>query len=260
MANAPLHFVKIGGSVITDKSQAFCVQPEAITRFAQDFAAAYTKKPDDHYVVGNGAGSFGHYLAHTLPRDTSGGFAAADGARIHAAVVQLNTMVVDALIAKNIPAISLSASAFVCLDAAPTFQKTVIKHLLDHGVVVSIYGDILPDNHDIWRILSTEELFTGLATALHSDYKLGYCALLSNVAGVLDAHGAVIKTIGHEHHRTAAIHDNDQFDVTGGMASKLTYAKKLAHIFDQVRIADGLQHTTLQKIFDNQASGTVILP
>lgn len=257
MSNKPLHFIKIGGSVITDKAKAFGVNQRAIQRFAKNFAQMRRERDNDCFIIGNGAGSFGHYLARTLPKDTSDGYSPLNGTKIHTSVVKLNSMIVDALIAQDIPVISLPASAFIQFDTSPTFLKAPIHNFLQKNIVVSIYGDILPNSAGSWKILSTEALFVGLAAALRNEYQLTKCLILSNVPGVLDIHGNVIPTIKSQH--TFTNHKNNSYDVTGGMATKLSFARTLAQSFHKVYITDGTSDDALLRLSRDSMHGTRVL-
>ena len=55
-----LVFVKLGGSLITDKRVAEAPRLEVIDRMAQEIAAARQADPALQIVIGHGSGSFGH--------------------------------------------------------------------------------------------------------------------------------------------------------------------------------------------------------
>ncbi|NIV31979.1 MAG: uridylate kinase, partial [Anaerolineae bacterium] len=58
-----LVFVKLGGSVITDKTRAETARPDLIARLAGEVASALAKQADLKLVLGHGSGSFGHMVA-----------------------------------------------------------------------------------------------------------------------------------------------------------------------------------------------------
>jgi isopentenyl phosphate kinase len=82
-------FLKLGGSIITDKSGKEAPDLPLIQRLAAEIAEARVAQPDLALVVGHG----------------SGGKALVDAA------LRLNRIVVDALIAARVPALSLQPSA-----------------------------------------------------------------------------------------------------------------------------------------------------
>ncbi|MFN3762874.1 MAG: hypothetical protein ACK4WK_06715, partial [Anaerolineae bacterium] len=56
-------FLKLGGSLITDKSSPYTPRPEVIRRLAEEVREALEARPDLELVVGHGSGSFGHAAA-----------------------------------------------------------------------------------------------------------------------------------------------------------------------------------------------------
>ena len=58
-----LVFVKLGGSVITDKLRPSTAQPDVIRQLAGELKAALVASPDLRVLLGHGSGSFGHIPA-----------------------------------------------------------------------------------------------------------------------------------------------------------------------------------------------------
>ena len=58
-----LTFVKLGGSLITDKSGKTAFRAEMMDQLAGEIAAALTDMPDSQFLLGHGSGSFGHVPA-----------------------------------------------------------------------------------------------------------------------------------------------------------------------------------------------------
>ena len=57
-------FLKLGGSLITDKSQPYTARLEVIDRLAQEILQARQENPGLLLLLGHGSGSFGHTPAH----------------------------------------------------------------------------------------------------------------------------------------------------------------------------------------------------
>ena len=148
-----LVFVKLGGSVITDKTQPETARPEVIARLAGEIAAALAARavpsktsglaPSDtsgqvhsnapsyglRVVLGHGSGSFGHVVARRYGT-RQGVYSAADWrgfAEVAAVAARLNRIVADICLAVGVPVWSLQPSAsascrggeLVSLAAAP---------------------------------------------------------------------------------------------------------------------------------------------
>ncbi len=62
-ASRELVFLKLGGSLITDKKRPHTPRMDVIRRLAREIAAARNIRPDLQLVLGHGSGSFGHIPA-----------------------------------------------------------------------------------------------------------------------------------------------------------------------------------------------------
>ena len=63
-----LCFLKLGGSLITDKTQPGNDSADVLARVAREIKAALTENPDLKVVLGHGSGSFGHVAAAPYER------------------------------------------------------------------------------------------------------------------------------------------------------------------------------------------------
>ena len=140
-------FVKLGGSLITDKTQPFTARAEVIARLAREVASSW----DAHggqLVIGHGSGSFGHVAAKRsgLLDRTSGSVAEAMS-RTQQAACALHRRVTDALRDADVPVYSMSpSSAFVASDGEPVdVQAEPVQRALELGAVPVTYGDVVMD-------------------------------------------------------------------------------------------------------------------
>ena len=71
---AEVVFLKLGGSLITDKERYQTPRPAVIERAAAEIAAALAARPDLRLLLGHGSGSFGHFEAakYGVPRGCGG--------------------------------------------------------------------------------------------------------------------------------------------------------------------------------------------
>ncbi len=58
-----LTFLKLGGSLITDKDSPHTARPEILRRLADEIVAARQSNPAMQLLIGHGSGSFGHMPA-----------------------------------------------------------------------------------------------------------------------------------------------------------------------------------------------------
>ena len=228
-AQQQLVFVKLGGSVITDKAQAETPRPDVIDRLAAEVAAARTACPNLRLLLGHGSGSFGHVAARRY--GTRQGVSDAEGwhgfACVAATAARLNRMVADALLAAGVPAWSLqpSASARCRRGELQWLDATTIEIALAHGLTPLVYGDVALDEVQGATIISTEQIFAYLARRLHPARLI----LVGVVDGVFEADPLQDPTVRRVPYISAqnwsavrsTLGGSHATDVTGGMLAKV---------------------------------------
>jgi len=219
-----LVFVKLGGSLITDKSRPYTALAEVIDRLAAEIHRARTARPMP-LLVGNGAGSFAHTTAarHASHMGIEGsswrGFA-----EVHHDALRLNVIVREALTRAGETAVTIqpSASCITRHSRVASLAAEPIRRLLDAGVVPVVYGDVCVDDAQGCAIASTEEILRHLATVLRPERII----MAGKVEGVLDSSGRIVPEITAEsfHAIRASLAPSDATDVTGGMLHKVERA------------------------------------
>ncbi|HDQ72749.1 MAG TPA: isopentenyl phosphate kinase family protein [Chloroflexi bacterium] len=217
-------FLKLGGSLITDKTQAYTVETRRLARLAEEVGQALDKNAGLKLLLGHGSGSFGHWAAK--PYDTRHGVETAAQwrgyAEVAAAAAHLNHIVTQAFCSAGVPVWSLQPSASArCHDY-------VLQHLDVHPIhaalardlVPLVYGDVALDDVHGGTIISTEDIFLFLAHHLRPTRIL----LLGQVDGVLDSEGRVIPRITPADLPAIqqALSGSAGVDVTGGMTDKVS--------------------------------------
>jgi isopentenyl phosphate kinase len=252
-----LQFVKLGGSLITDKRQAYTARGEVIARLAEEVRLALDADSGLRLLIGHGSGSFGHWAAE--PYDTRGGVSTPAEwrgyAHVAAAAARLNRLVVDAFLAAGVPVFSLQPSASArCHDGQVTHLDTRPIHAaLAQGLVPLIYGDVALDDVRGGTIASTEDLFVYLADELRP----GRILLLGSVPGVLDRHGEVVDHIAPADlpGLREVLFGSRGVDVTGGMADKVARMVGLVErqVETTVHILTGTEPGLLTRALLNEA-------
>lgn len=216
-------FLKLGGSLITDKSGVEKARPEEIARLSKEIASALQSRPDLSLVIGHGSGSFGHTAARQYGtrsgvhgRDAWVGFS-----RVAHIASQLNHIVLDNLHEAGVPALRFQPSASaICYEGQMTEMSIgPLRRALDVGLVPLVYGDVAID--EMWggTIISTEEILAFLAHILTPTRIL----IAGDYQGVLGSGGQVIPLLTPPtlDDLQDALGESAQVDVTGGMASKV---------------------------------------
>ena len=245
-------FLKLGGSLITDKTRIEHARRPLIRRLAREINAAREARPDLRLVLGHGSGSFGHVAAKKHGtregvKDRSGWLGYAE---VAAAAARLNQIVADLFVAEGAPVVSLPPSASArCDDGRLSYLDTfVLRAMLEHGLVPLVQGDVALDAVRGATIVSTEDVFFYLVR----EFQPTHILLAGEVAGVYDhrdATGAIIPVItpGNVEQYTSALGGSHGADVTGGMLGKVN------------QMLDVVQHhpAVVARVFSGAVRGNV---
>jgi isopentenyl phosphate kinase len=247
-----LLFLKLGGSLITDKTRPQALRSDVLERLAGEIAEAFAARPDLRLLLGHGSGSFGHVTARQ--HGTRAGVRTAEQWRGFAetgrVAAELNRLVVDALAAAGLPALRIqpSASARCRNGELLSLAERPIVEALEHGLLPVVHGDVAFDEARGGTIISTEEIFAWLARRLRP----ARIILAGEVDGVLTADpatgiaGEVIPLITPENLAAveSALGGSRGVDVTGGMVAKVREMLALAQRIEglrEIHIISGLR-------------------
>ena len=248
-------FLKLGGSLITDKTQIEHAHKTAIRRLAREIKAALDARPDLQLVLGHGSGSFGHVAAKKHGtrdgvQDQSGWLGYAE---VAAAAARLNQIVTDVFVAEGVPVVSVPPSASArCEDGTLSYLDTfAVRTLLQNGLVPLMQGDVALDTVRGATIVSTEDVFIYLVRELQPMHIL----LAGEVTGVFenaDMSGAIIPviTLGNVAQYAAALGGSHGTDVTGGMLGKVQQMLGVVQHYPQIeaRIFSGVPRGNVQRL------------
>jgi isopentenyl phosphate kinase len=164
-------FLKLGGSLITNKAVPRTSRPEVLRRLAQEIAEARQANPGLRLLLGHGSGSFGHVPARQY--GTRQGVRTPEQWRGFAEVWReanaLNRLVVDGLQDAGLPVVAFPPSASVTTRDGQVAAWDIAPLLaaLEAGLLPLVQGDVIFDTVRGGTILSTEEIFEHLAQHLH---------------------------------------------------------------------------------------------
>ena len=265
-----LIFLKLGGSLITDKTAPRTPRPEVLRRLAVEIAEATKANPEMRLLLGHGSGSFGHVPARQY--NTRQGVQTPEQWRGFAEVWRdanaLNRLVVDALYEAGLPVIAFPPSACVTARDGQVvdWDITPLRQALDVGLLPVVQGDVIFDAARGGTILSTEDIFMHLARYLRPARLL----LAGIEPGVwpeypprLDgaARGIVPEiTPNNIKEVLPALGGSQATDVTGGMASKVRQMLALVQELPglEVLVFSGLQPGAVREALLGELSGTKI--
>ena len=227
-----LVFLKLGGSLLTDKARPRALRAEALSRIAGEISAALAFRPELRLLIGQGGGSFAHTVAEQY--GTRNGVVSPEDWRGYAATAraaaELNRIVLESLASAGIPVLPVQPSASaLCRDGElRALDERPIRTALANDLVPLVYGDVALDEVRGGTIVSTEQIFRWLAPRLSPARVL----LVGEVAGVLTADpasdalsgGEVVPEITPISLRSLgrALGGARGVDVTGGMLAKVS--------------------------------------
>lgn len=267
--DAPVVFLKLGGSLITDKTRPETDRPDILSRLAGELAQARARAPRIRLLLGHGSGSFGHAAA--ARHGTRAGVAGPAGwlgfAEVADAAARLNRVVAAQMLAAGLPVWSVQPSAgALCRDGSLTaWQIDAVEGALARGLIPLVYGDAVLDTVRGGTIASTEELFGWLTPRLQPVR----IVLAGVVDGVYDADPLSNPRAARIGEITPAtlpslarqLGGSHGVDVTGGMLSKVTEMCRLvaAHPRTEVWLVSGQRAgAVLQALLGEDAGGTRI--
>ncbi len=247
-----LIFIKLGGGLITDKSRPLTLRQKNIEHLAREISRVQQEHPGTQIIIGNGAGSFGHYTVQEYLEPAKNGQEKyyAVGVVAHS-VRRLNDRIVEELLKNNVSAFSIAPSSVI---GRSDFYTVSIENLLEHDMVPVIYGDIVATDSG-GRVFSTEELFLMLAKKLKRKYQIARVIYVTSKSGVLDDSGRVIPKLNEA--EKVGQHKNEKLDVTGGMAAKVKAAQGISKLADRVYII-GAGEGELLRAVNGEDAGTLI--
>ncbi len=271
MSSDELVFLKLGGSLVTDKTGEQALRGDVLRRLAREIAAALAAAPELRLLVGHGSGSFGHTAAARYGT-RNGVRSAADWAgyaTTAVAAARLNRFVVEALDDAGVPALPVQPSASAWCEGGELCSLDVrpISAGLRWGLVPVVYGDVALDGTLGGTIISTEQILSWLA----KPFAPRRIILAGEVPGVMavdpaaDPNAPLIAAItpGNFAEIAAALGGARGADVTGGMAGKVATMLALLQAspaLDRVQILSGMEPGCVQRalIDRNSSEGTVI--
>ena len=217
-------FIKLGGSLVTDKRRARSFRREIVQVIAQQLVELRAAHPETRIVIGHGSGSFGHFEAEK--HNTADGVYSAEDrlgfAKVGAAATELSQLILGELLAAGLPAIRFQPSSMLVARDRQLHAISIepLRLALEQQLIPLVHGDIALDSETGGAIISTEALFAGLVEPLRARQ----IVLLGDVDGVLDENGAPIAKITPESFTRIArlLGESDGVDVTGGMLQKVT--------------------------------------
>jgi isopentenyl phosphate kinase len=257
-------YLKLGGSLITDKTRPFTPRLETIHRIAGEIAEAWGKQDGFDLLIGHGSGSFGHSAAKEH-RTLEGVRTAKDWrgfVEVWQAARSLNQIVMQVLKEHELPVMSFPPSSSVTCNAGEVASMAAdpVIYCLRSGLIPVVYGDVAFDASRGGTIVSTERIFHFLAQHLPADRIL----LAGRIAGVLvrtEAGEQLLPNLTQEDLERIDFFRTEGADVTGGMKDKVQFALRIHKVLPgaEVRIFSAEEPGSILRALQGEELGTKII-
>ncbi len=260
-----LVFLKLGGSLITDKAREATPRSDVIRRVAREIASALASRRGLRLLVGHGSGSFGHFPARRY--GTRDGISGPEGWKGYVetgfAAASLNRMVVEAFREAGLPVAPFQPSASArCRDGEIVgLAVEPIRSALGNGLLPLVYGDVALDETWGCTIISTEQIFAHLARRLTPDRVI----LAGEVDGVFtanphsDGEAVLISEVTPQNIERvrALLSESRGVDVTGGMLGKIESMWRLVNAYPGMtaQVISGLREGLIGRALRGEAAG-----
>ena len=219
-------FLKLGGSLITDKDTPYTPRIDKLNELALEIKTALDSNPGLLLILGHGSGSFGHTAAKK--HGTRNGVQTNEQWRGFAEVkfqaAELTRHVIESLMNAGLPAISIHPSSSMVSDNRKVIHHNIVvlRKALDVHLLPVVHGDVAFDESLGGTILSTEDVFAFLAEQF-SPTRILLAGIEAGVWADFPARTKLVKQIqlsDYEKMR-AGIVGSASTDVTGGMKAKV---------------------------------------
>jgi len=222
--NQGITILKIGGSVITDKSaDDGAAKRNEIKRIAEEIEGFNSK-----LIIVHGAGSFGHPQAKRYGLNRK--FDPLGSIITHRSVKGLNDIIVDELNEAGVNAIGLHPMNCTVSDDGRISEMSlnIIGSMIDSGFIPVLHGDVVMDKKLGTSVLSGDQIVPYLATEFNAE-RVG---IGSAEDGVLDSDGKTISNINSNNFQDIKkfISGSANTDVTGGMLGKVLELLNLSEV------------------------------
>jgi isopentenyl phosphate kinase len=240
--------LKLGGSVITDKTKECTFKNQVMDNLAKDI-----KRANKKLIIIHGAGSFGHIQAKKYNlnegykrKEQLHGFSIT-----HEIVQRLNSLVLKSLHNNDVNAVSIPPHSILKLDNHKPFSINydIFREYLELGFVPVTFGDVVLDKELSFSICSGDLLSIELAKHFKPDKVI----FAIDEDGIYDSNPKInknaklLKSINSNLFEKLKTSADDHADVTGGMSGKIETIKNISKLGIDTILLNGNKPNLLYK-------------
>jgi isopentenyl phosphate kinase len=184
-----VRLVKLGGSVITDKSTPFSYRDAVVRALGREISSSGLP-----IVLVHGGGYFGHPVAGKYGLTSRKSSLSSEGvSETRRAMFDLDEKVCSSLSSAGVRPYAFSPVTLLLEEGRrnPSSASSFIRDLLRGGMTPVTFGDVVQDAGG-FRIISGDTICAELATMLRAEL----CVMAMDVDGLLGKDGRVIRSLG----------------------------------------------------------------
>ncbi len=241
--------IKLGGSVITDKSKGYTFKPNVVKRLIEEIKDGTN---DKRFIIVHGGGSFGHPGANRYRLNTKKPEQLARGtAEVQYQMRVLNHLILDTMIDAGLWGVSLPGGLIsIFNDGKMEEIKTdVLDELVNIGTIPVTFGDVAIDRARGATICSGDDLMLGFA------HRAEKAIFVTDVDGIYKK-GKLCKVFTSDMLPLTSddiFSSQDRIDVTGGMNEKAKKMLKMANLCPSF-IVNGMTEGRLKKLLQGDTT------
>ena len=253
--------LKLGGSLIPDKTRQFRVRGSVLKRLADEIKKGVTGE----LIIVHGGGSFGHPAANRYRlQDGFKNKEQIEGIVLtRKAMGELSRSVINAFHERKLPVVAVQPSANITCKKGriEDINTEVVKRFLELGTIPVLFGDVVIDKDTGFCILSGDQITTFLAEKFKADRVI----FAADVDGIHDRNpkkfddAKLIPEIASTDKDILNSLGTQEGDVTGGIKGKLKEIIVLAERGVPSQIINATVPGRLKKALSGEkVTGTVV--
>ena len=248
-----VNVIKIGGSVITEKSAYRSIREENLVEICKQMSNLGSP-----YIIIHGAGSFGHIIAekHSIQTGFEESSQLSGVVKIRQDMATLTQKVVSNLVENNVKAIGFQTSALAFMEGTEVqYCLNPIEKSLSLGLFPVLSGDVIFAKEEGFTIHSGDSIINHLV----KKFDVNQVIFLTDVDGLIEKtddeeDGKLVKSMGLEEFKNFKAKEmrSDVIDVTGSMSGKIDEIADILNDVEQVIILNGLFPERLKQVLENE--------
>lgn len=257
--------IKLGGSVITDKTKPFTALPKNILNLSRQIKGRLKYYKGDLVII-HGSGSFGHTLASKYK--TQEGIVDKNSIRgfceVGDTAIEINRIVMKELLKSGLNVVSFSPANIIRTENGNLKKAFTdnFKQALKMNIVPVLYGDVVFDEKRGFTIFSGEKIIHVLLRKISKEYSKITIIFCTDTNGIYDNNGKTINHINskNSHKIIDQISDLKVKDVTGGMLHKVNQSLILSKKYKaRIYIVNGKKDDLNKILRGKKTESTLIL-